>query len=71
MDETIRCPKCQSDMERGFIMDNTYGGAATAKWIEGAPEKSFWTGIKVRSKDEVEIMTYRCVRCGFLESYAR
>jgi hypothetical protein len=68
---TIRCPKCQADMERGFIADLTHGGVVTSKWVEGAPEKSFWTGVKTRDRANVEIQTYRCENCGYLESYAR
>ena len=39
-------------------------------WIEGAPEKSFWIGIKTRGRRKLKIETWRCGRCGYLESYA-
>jgi len=29
-----------------------------------------WTGLKLRGKDKLAITTYRCGRCGYLESYA-
>ena len=29
-----------------------------------------WTGLKTRDKDKLDITTYRCRRCGYLESYA-
>jgi hypothetical protein len=70
-DESIECPKCGGEMERGFIADQTYGGVLPSKWIEGAPESSFWTGVKTRGKVDVEVSTYRCAECGYLESYAR
>lgn len=67
----LTCPKCKGQMEEGFIADNTYGGIVTSKWVEGQPEKSFWTGIKTRDKERIQITTYRCTGCGYLESYAR
>lgn len=66
-----KCPKCESEMEEGFTADVTYGGVVTSKWVEGEPEKSFWTGTKTKGKKLVEISTFRCTRCGYLESYAK
>jgi hypothetical protein len=43
----------------------------SSKWVEGAPEKSFWLGTKTRGKKQVQVATYRCKTCGYLESYAR
>jgi hypothetical protein len=68
--DTMRCPKCQAEMEQGFIADQTYGGVLASRWVEGAPEKSFWTGVKTKGKEDVEVRTYRCSGCGYLESYA-
>jgi len=65
------CSKCQGEMEEGFIADTTYGGVVTSKWVEGEPEKSFWTGIKTRDREQIQISTYRCTGCGYLESYAK
>ncbi len=58
-------------MENGFIADNTYGGVFPSNWIEGDPEKSFWTGTKTSGKRKVKVETYRCLSCGYLESYAK
>lgn len=66
-----RCPKCSKEMEEGFIADATYGGVVTSKWVEGEPEKSFWTGTKTKGKRQVEVHSFRCPNCGFLESYAK
>ena len=70
MQET-QCPKCRSSMELGFIKDQGYGANYTASWVEGAPEQSFWEVTKTRGKKHVQVATYRCTSCGFLESYAR
>ena len=29
-----------------------------------------WTGLKLRGKAKQDVVTYRCKRCGYLESYA-
>jgi hypothetical protein len=58
-------------METGFILDYTHGGVAQAAWVEGPPVKSFWLGINLKGKRRVPVETYRCPKCGVLESYAR
>jgi hypothetical protein len=64
------CPKCQGAMEEGFVKDEGYGTVSSSTWIEGAPEKSFWTGTKTAGKKQFDVSVYRCVTCGYLESYA-
>ncbi len=54
----------------GFTLDNGYGERRQSAWIEGAPEYSRWTGMKFKGKIQVPIITFRCVQCGYLESYA-
>jgi hypothetical protein len=57
-------------MAQGFVFDrDSSGGNKVSRWIEGAPEKH-WYGLKIRDKRQIEVATYRCTRCGFLESYA-
>lgn len=67
----IKCPKCSGEMEEGFIADYTHGEVLVSKWIEGKPEKSFWVGAKTKDRNNVEVKTYRCSGCGYLESYAK
>ena len=70
--EAIQCPKCNSVMVQGFIFDRADGGnRRVINWVEGAPEKSFWTVTKVSQEKSVPVGTFRCSVCGFLESYAR
>ncbi|WP_395621999.1 hypothetical protein [Sphingomonas daechungensis] len=57
-------------MERGFIIDEGYGKRTVPRWVLGEAETSIWTGLKIRGKDKLEVTTYRCRRCGYLESYA-
>ena len=71
MARTKTCPKCQSSMSEGFIVDNGDSGRRhVSAWVEGQPEKSIWTGLKLRGRTPVQIATWRCGGCGFLESYA-
>ena len=67
-----RCPKCNSLMNEGFILDyRHHHSTATQKWVEG-PVERFWFGLlKLRGRRRLEVRTSRCSRCGYLESYAR
>ena len=70
MVQSRQCPKCASAMSEGYIVDHTHGGAAVASWVEGEPKKSFWIGLKLSGTTPLEIATWRCRRCGYLENYA-
>ena len=64
-----RCPKCDSSMVLGVIIDKDQGMRAPSSWLEGPVVKG-WFGLKLGGKKPLDIQTYRCNRCGFLESYA-
>lgn len=64
------CPKCSGRMEEGFTLDQRRNGLTLATWVEGKPQKSFWTGLKAPRAARHPIATFRCSRCGYLESYA-
>jgi len=57
-------------MEEGFIVDYGYSNVQPSNWVEGEPVRSLWHGIKINDKKQYSITTYRCVRCGYLESFA-
>ena len=57
-------------MQEGFTVDVGYGSTSVPKWVDGEPVKSIWTGLKLRGKQQYPVTTYRCQRCGYLESYA-
>ena len=70
--EAIQCPKCNGAMVQGFIFDRSDGGQRRViNWVEGAPDKAFWTVTKVPEEKCVPVGSFRCSLCGFLESYAR
>jgi hypothetical protein len=64
------CSKCSGKMEEGFSLERAHGGFVALRWLQGRPEPSFWQGTKTKGKDCRAIVTYRCTRCGYLESYA-
>jgi hypothetical protein len=58
-------------MSDGFIKDETHGAVRVSTWVEGPPEKSFWTGTRTAGKRLMPVTTFRCSLCGYLESYAK
>ncbi len=71
MEQTIECLRCRTRMEPGVIADATHGGNVQEQWVPGAPEVSFWFGLKVDKRARLPVITMRCPNCGVLESYAR
>jgi len=66
MTTTDKCPKCGSKMQEGFLVEHRQ----PLRWIAGKPKKSLVFGTKADGEHR-QIETYRCVECGYLESYAR
>jgi hypothetical protein len=64
------CPKCDGRLSEGFVIDRGYGVVSVSTWQAGEPVKRFLTGIRESKAGQHEIATWRCERCGFLESYA-
>ena len=59
-------------MVQGFIVDFHAGGERlVSNWVEGTPEKTFWTKTKMPADKCIPVGTFRCSGCGFLESYAQ
>ena len=71
MEPTTVCPKCNGKLVEGFIPDSNPGMVFVNTWVEGPPEKSFIRGTKIEGKRRFYASTYRCEKCGYLESYAR
>jgi hypothetical protein len=59
-------------MEVGFVQDriDKLSGVGS-QWASGTPAKSFFGVLKRPAESPIPIGTFRCVACGFLESYAR
>jgi hypothetical protein len=54
-------------MERGFLLDRKRNTARPGEWIEGEPERSFWSGLKLRGRKRLQVVAHRCPRCGRLD----
>lgn len=66
-----KCPTCAVPMDAGFMIDRGHANSpSTAKWAEGEPERSWWQGLKLRGKEQIAVRSYRCPRCGLLQSFA-
>jgi DNA-directed RNA polymerase subunit RPC12/RpoP len=70
MNQTVRCLRCQAQMEAGIVPDNTQAGLQEQQWSPGEPEPSFWMGMKLKKDSAIPVRTWRCPKCGYLESYA-
>ena len=65
------CLRCRGPMEPGFVVDRGHHSAPdTQSWVEGQPERTFWRGLKTAGREKHPVRTFRCERCGYLESYA-
>lgn len=65
------CPKCRGQMKAGFLLDKAhYDMVRPTEWLEGKPERSFWSGLKTKGRARFPVRTDRCSSCGYLESYA-
>jgi hypothetical protein len=66
------CPRCRGSMQEGFTVDRGHGDRRRIPaWTAGPPEKSWFLGIRTKGRESYPVTTYRCSRCGYLESYAR
>ena len=83
-EKTLSCPKCGASMAPGFIREKDYDARdKPSEWISSGV-KSVIKASLIEGKTNIKanliggkakgqaylITTYRCRRCGFLESYA-
>ena len=68
--QSLTCPKCQAQMQEGFIPIFRYAqGPQVGRWAAGTIKPSFyWLGLGWNNMRQ--IVTYRCSACGYLESFA-
>jgi hypothetical protein len=57
------CPTCGKRLEGGYLLDMGSHGVAVTKWIEGAPERSAWTGLKLKGRRQLPMYAWRCPSC--------
>jgi hypothetical protein len=67
----LECPRCRRRMEPGFLLEiRNNDRRGVTRWVEGTPETSFLGGLRMKDRQVLAVTTYRCERCGYLESYA-
>ncbi len=66
------CPDCQRRMEGGFLLNGvpSSGQVAAGTWVEGPPEKSFWTGLKLKNRRRLTVYAWRCPGCTQVRLFA-
>jgi hypothetical protein len=57
-------------MQQGYIPDRNAGWYEPTKWFEGGLQIGALGGVKRSKTKPLLVRTYRCVQCGYLESYA-
>jgi hypothetical protein len=57
-------------MEQGYVLDQAHGAVRLPQWVAGEPQYSWLRSLKLWGKEKLDVATYRCRRCGYLESYA-
>lgn len=65
-----RCGKCGGAMKEGFLVDISQRISRISHWAEGAPEFWFLDILRMRGRRRLAVRSFRCSKCGFLESYA-
>jgi predicted nucleic-acid-binding Zn-ribbon protein len=66
-----RCLKCGGEMEEGTITDLINAVQAQVPvWVKGKAEPGTFSNLKLSFKKKLQVTTWRCTQCGFLESYA-
>ena len=72
-DETPECLRCKRKMSLGYTLSSDQHKATRMIpfWVEGTPVKSFWQGYMIKNRRVMSTVTYRCEKCGLLESYAK
>jgi hypothetical protein len=71
--DDLRCAKCGNPMARAYTVDSGPGPAAfsadhASRWSAGTQIRRI---LKMRvPRGSLPIATFRCTKCGYLESYA-
>jgi hypothetical protein len=58
-------------MEEGFLLEKGDSPLLSSEtWVSGKPVKSFFSGLSLKGKVIYDVVSFRCVACGYLDSYA-
>lgn len=67
-----KCLRCHAALEPGYLLDvgqdlATVGRRHQARWVQGEPEPSFWTSLKLKDRTVLPVFADRCSQCGTIE----
>ena len=65
------CRDCRVAMDAGLMLDRTHGGSEQPMWINGTADKGIFGMIKEGDRERLPVVTFRCPKCGRLESFAQ
>jgi hypothetical protein len=57
-------------MEAGFVADTGADTVKPTEWVAGSPERSWFSGTRLRGKVRSPLTALRCGACGFVKLYA-
>ncbi|QDT24949.1 hypothetical protein Enr10x_02430 [Gimesia panareensis] len=68
------CPKRNEEMEKGYLLDSSYGGARKAVWVRGndlptIKISAFPPAVEITG-EQYQLDVYRCTACGLVETCA-
>jgi hypothetical protein len=66
------CLRCRAPLDVGYLLDRDrdiadVGYRHQSKWVEGVPETSFWTSLKLKDRSVLPVFADRCPQCGTIE----
>ena len=65
------CRDCRVAMEAGLMLDRTPVRAEQPMWIKGTADKGIFGLWKIKDRERLPVVTFRCPKCGRLESFAQ
>ena len=68
--DNLKCPKCDRQMEAGFMLDRKLADRGRPLlWVEAA-QIGLTTNADPSDAGQFAVDAYRCLGCGFVELYA-
>jgi hypothetical protein len=68
------CRDCRVELEPGFQIDHGHSSIEQARWVPGepVPKRFFFPSEASRGQhaEAMRVTSYRCPKCGLLDSYA-
>lgn len=64
------CPDCQRRMEGGYLLGSSESARTVGTWVEGPPERSRWTGLKLKGRRQLTVYAWRCPGCSQVRLFA-